>query len=233
MVISGEGFTAGAEISVFTDSALVANPVDIALRGLVLAEGAITEDSIMDFVLTGSFADSIVDLNKTMARVMLGGGQNALGAEVPVRAGQAFVTDANDALRCVSITFRRGIVETYLVTPVTDSSMAELTARKAARCDEVLQAEVTVGAEVEGVTGVVAMLVTKKAAKAQVVVFAIIAADKIALVGFYSLLAKGLIVNDIEELTTTASVTDWLVFALDGCIKAGRWGSWLRDRLLN
>lgn len=222
VVIRRKGFTAGTEIGVITHSTLVANSSDVALRRLDLAERTITENAIVNFVLTSSFADSIVDLNKAMARVVLRGCQNALRAEVPVRTGQAFMTDANNALDKISIGVVRKWVGTYLVTAVADSSMAELAARKTARCDEVLQAEIAVGSEMESVTGVVAMFVPEKAAKAKVVVFAIVAAYEVALVCFCSLLTRGPRENASERLTTTASVANWLVFALNGGIQAGR-----------
>lgn len=172
MVVGGKGLAACTEVGIITHSALVANAVDVALGRLVLAKRAITENTIVDFMLTGSLANSIVDWNEAMVGVALRGIHNTLRAEIPIRARQALVTDTNDAL----------------ITSIADSRMAELAARQAARCDEILQAEVTVRSEVESVTRVVAMLVSEEAAKAKVVVFAIIAAYKIALVCFCSLL---------------------------------------------
>lgn len=64
--------------------------------------------------------------------------------------------------------------------------MLELTARKAARHDEVLQAEVTIRAKGEGVGRVVAMLVAQETTKAEVIVLAVVATHKIALIDLYN-----------------------------------------------
>lgn len=165
MVISRKGLTARAEIGVITDSALEANSVDVALGRLVLAERTITEDAIVNLMLKSRFSDRVVNLNEPMARVVLRGSQNALRAEVPIRAGQALVTNTNDTLDDISHVLFTRWISTYLVTAVTDSGVAELPAREAARCDQILEAEVTVRSEVEGVTRVMAMLVSEETAK--------------------------------------------------------------------
>jgi hypothetical protein len=72
----------------------------------------------------------------------------------------------------------------YLVTAVTDSGVSELPARKTARGDQILQAEVSVRPQVEGVTRVVSMLIPEKAAKAKIIVLTLITADEVAFVGF-------------------------------------------------
>jgi hypothetical protein len=189
-MISWKGFTARAEISVITDSALKADPVDVALGRLILAEGTVTENAVVDFMLTSGLADSVVNLNEPMARVVLRCSQNAVGTKVPIRAGQTLVANTNDTLDDVSRVFLAGWISTYLVTAITDSGVAELPAREAARCDQILQAEVTVRSEVEGVTRVVAMLVSKETAEAKIVIFAVIAAYEIALVCFCLLSAR-------------------------------------------
>lgn len=70
----------------------------------------------------------------------------------------------------------------YLLTAITDGSVLELATGKAARHDEVLQAEVAVRAKREGVARVVAVLVTQQATKAKVIVLAVIAAHQVALI---------------------------------------------------
>lgn len=72
----------------------------------------------------------------------------------------------------------------YLVTAVTDRGVSELPTRKTARGDQILQAEVSIRSQVEGVARVVSMLISEEAAKAKVIVLAFIAADKVAFVGF-------------------------------------------------
>lgn len=72
--------------------------------------------------------------------------------------------------------------------------MLELTARKASRHDEVLQAEVTVGAQGKGVGRVVTVLVAQQATKAEVKVLAVKATHKVAVIHLcVSLLALVLI----------------------------------------
>ena len=72
--------------------------------------------------------------------------------------------------------------------------MLELTARKAARHDEVLQAVVAVRAKGKGVGRVVAVLVAQETTKAEVIILAVVATDKVALIDLYSfMLALSLI----------------------------------------
>ena len=68
--------------------------------------------------------------------------------------------------------------------------MSELPTGKAARGDQILQAEVPVRSKVEGVARVVSMLVSEETAKAKIIVLALIAADQIAFIGFCALSAK-------------------------------------------
>ena len=75
-------------------------------------------------------------------------------------------------------------VSKYLVTAVTDSGVSELSTRKATRGDQILQAKVPVRSEVEGMTRVVSMLISEQAAKAKIIVLAVIAADEVYFVGF-------------------------------------------------
>jgi hypothetical protein len=61
--------------------------------------------------------------------------------------------------------------------------VSELATGKTARGDQILQAEVPVRSKVEGVARVVAMLISEEAAKAKIIVLAVIAADEIAFIG--------------------------------------------------
>ena len=102
MVAGREGLTARTEVGVITDSALVANSVDVTLSRLVLAQWTITEDAIVNFALTSWLADSLIDLHEPMTRMALRSIQDAIGAEIPIGAGQALVTNTNDALAEIS-----------------------------------------------------------------------------------------------------------------------------------
>jgi hypothetical protein len=195
VVISREGFTARAEIGIIADSAFEANTVDVTLGRLVLAKRTIAEDAIVDLMLTSRLADGVINLHKTMARVMLRGSQYAVGTEVPIRTGQALVTNANDTLYDISFGLPTEWTRTYLVTAVADSGVAELPARQAARCDQILQAEFTVRSKVEGVARVVTMLVTEETAETKIIIFAVIAAYEIALICLCFLLA--IVVKDV------------------------------------
>lgn len=199
--------------------------MDVTLGGRVLAERSVAENAVVDLMFTWSLTNSVINLNKPMARVALRRSQNAIWAIIPVRASQALVTNTNDTLDDISRVFFAGLIGTYLITAVANSGMAELPSRKATRCDQILQAEITVRAEVECVTRVVAMSIPKKASQAEVVIFALLATYEIALIGFCSLLAGEVREEKRRRHTTTASIADGLVLALNGCIQASRWGS--------
>jgi len=168
VVVSWESLATGTEVAIITDSTLVANARDVALSRLVLAQRTVAEDTIVDFMLTRSLTNSIVNLDESVTRVVLRCCSNALRAEVPVGASQALVTDANNTP----------------VTAVTDSGVAELTTRETARSDQIFQGEVTVRAKVEGMTRVVTVLISEETTKAQVIVLSVIATDEIAAISF-------------------------------------------------
>lgn len=105
VVINREGFTTSTEVDVITNSALVTNPRDITWPSLVVAKGTVAENAKVDLLLTSWFADRIIELYKSMARVVLRSSRNTVVAEIPIRAGQTLVTDANDSLNDVSHVF--------------------------------------------------------------------------------------------------------------------------------
>lgn len=70
----------------------------------------------------------------------------------------------------------------YLLTSIANGSVLELATGKAARHDQVLQAEVAVRAKGEGVGGMVTVLVAQQAAKAEVIILALGATHKVALI---------------------------------------------------
>jgi hypothetical protein len=194
VVVGRKGLAARTEVGVITDSALVANSVDVTLGRLVLAQWTIAEDAIMDLMLTSRFTDGIVNLHESMTRVALGSSQDALRAEVPIGAGQALVTNTNDAL----------------VTAVTDSSVSELPTWKATRGDQILQAEVPVRSKVECVARVVSMLISEETAKAKIIVLAVIAADEIAFVGFTTAPIAHWLVIALNGCIQTSRFGHWL-----------------------
>jgi hypothetical protein len=166
--MSGQCLAVGTEIDIVTDGTLVADTGNIALGGLVLAKRSITEDTEVSGVLVRVLADSLVDRNKSMARVVLGSIDDAVRAVIPIGTGQTLVAGTNNTL----------------LTAVTDGGVLELTAGKAAGHDQVLQAEVAVRAKGESVGRVVTMLISQKAAETQVIVLAVIAADQVAVISF-------------------------------------------------
>lgn len=105
VVINREGFTASTEVDVITNSALVTNPRDVTWPSLVITKGTITENAKVDLMLTSWFTDRIIDLYKSMTRVVLRSSQNTVVAEIPIRAGQTLVTDTDDSLDDVSHVF--------------------------------------------------------------------------------------------------------------------------------
>lgn len=87
-----------AEVNIVTDGTLVANAGNVALCRLVLAQGAVAKDAIMDLSVTRLVTDSFIDRRKPMARVINRGVGETVETEVPVRASQALVAGANDGL---------------------------------------------------------------------------------------------------------------------------------------
>lgn len=94
------GFAIRAEVNVITNGTLVTSSCDIVLRWLVLTQGPIAEDTIVNLVETRLVTKSIINRRESVTRVIDGSLGVTVGAEVPVRAGQALVASANDALEC-------------------------------------------------------------------------------------------------------------------------------------
>ena len=102
-----------AEINIVADGTLVANAGNIALCRLVLAQGTVAKDAIVDLDVTGLVTDSSVDRRKPMARVVNRGVGVTVGTEVPVRASQALVADAKDRLE-LSVSWRLPIISKHI-----------------------------------------------------------------------------------------------------------------------
>jgi hypothetical protein len=170
--IDWEGLAVRAEVNVIADSTLVANTLDVALSRLILAQGAVTENAIVNVHLMRRLvADSFINRSESVARVGLLGARGTGTAVVPVWAAQTLVPGANNAL----------------VTAITDSCMLELTTWKTASHDQVLEAEIAVSSRGEGVGGMVTMLVPQQTTEAQIIVFTVQATDQVGLIGFWKL----------------------------------------------
>jgi len=98
MRVCGKSFAGFTKVGVKANRALVADAGNVRGDSLNLAERAIAEDTAMDLIMYGMFGDRPIDRDEPMtwmsARCIL----NARPAIVPVRAGQAFMANANDSL---------------------------------------------------------------------------------------------------------------------------------------
>lgn len=63
-------FAIRAEVNVITNGTFIANPSDIALRWLALAQRPIAEDAIVNLKAARRVSDGIVERYKTMTRVI-------------------------------------------------------------------------------------------------------------------------------------------------------------------
>jgi hypothetical protein len=104
VLVVRKSFTVGTEIGVIADGTLVARTRDVALGWLVLAQGAIAEDAVVDLVDTRGFSEGIVNGHEPMVGVILRSGRDAVLAVIPIRACHALVADADNALECKSVT---------------------------------------------------------------------------------------------------------------------------------
>ena len=92
-------FAIGTEVSVRTDSTLVACASNILVVGFTGAQRAITVDAKVDLLTQVRVSDFFIKSGKTMAGMDLRCAEHASRAVVPVRAAQALVTDTIDALQ--------------------------------------------------------------------------------------------------------------------------------------
>ena len=101
--VSGQGLAFCAEIGIVTDRTFVAVALDVCL---VLFSGTDWSIAINATVLrlpAGDVSERLVDRCEAVARVGLRCCGFACGAVVPVRTGQALVTQANDLLQSISL----------------------------------------------------------------------------------------------------------------------------------
>ena len=96
--IGRKGFAVGTKVRVVADGALVADTSDIGFLRLGTAQRTVTVDTIMAHSFRGRDIDGLVKWSESVAGMNIFGVQNAAGAEVPIRAVQAFVADTVDML---------------------------------------------------------------------------------------------------------------------------------------
>jgi hypothetical protein len=85
VLVGWKGFTVGTEVGVVADGTLIAHTRDVALGWLVLAQGAIAEDAVVDLVDTGRFSEGVVNGHEPMVGVILRSGREAVLAVIPIR----------------------------------------------------------------------------------------------------------------------------------------------------
>lgn len=83
--VSRQSFTVRAEVNVMTDSTLVTRPSDETLGRLVLAQGSIAENAVVNSKITRPVTDSLVDRGKSVAWVVAPSIREAVRTVVPVR----------------------------------------------------------------------------------------------------------------------------------------------------
>lgn len=86
MGVSWQGFAVRAEVNIMTDSTLVAGSGDEALGWLVLAQGSVTENAVVNSKIMRPVSDSLVDGGKSVAWVLIASIHEAVRTVVPVRA---------------------------------------------------------------------------------------------------------------------------------------------------
>lgn len=143
-----------AEVGVVAHSALEACTLNVREVLFVLTQRSIAVDTVMTATARHRLGERLVDWDEAVTGVDNLGTLQALRAVVPVWAVQALVADAVDEL----------------VTAVTNSVVACITAGVAERIAQSRQSSVRSGS-LEGMAGVVAVLVDRVALQAQVVVF--------------------------------------------------------------
>lgn len=88
----------GAEIGVMTDNTLVAHALDVSLVGLIVAERAVTVDTMVTNRRRTPHGDRVVEGSKAVTRVLVTSTLDALTAKIIVGAGEALVANAKDCL---------------------------------------------------------------------------------------------------------------------------------------
>lgn len=96
--VSRKSLAIGAEVNIITDGTLVADTSDVALSRFVLAKRTITEDTVVDLILTRLLRDSLVKRSESVTRVGVGCVLNALRAIVPVGTRETLVANADNVL---------------------------------------------------------------------------------------------------------------------------------------
>lgn len=98
VVVGRKSLAARTKVDIVTDGTLVANSRNVALGRLVVAQGSVAEDAIVNGEFTRLIANSLINGGEPVARMVLGSLDDAVWAVVPIRARQALVAGTNDAL---------------------------------------------------------------------------------------------------------------------------------------
>lgn len=102
-----EGFAIGTEVSVVTDSALVADATDVLLASLASTSSSVAPDAEVGGFFESRLLDFLVEFGKAMARMDLRSTLDTGLAVVPVGAAQALVTNTTDMLYKLVLTLDR------------------------------------------------------------------------------------------------------------------------------
>lgn len=86
------------EVSIMAHSTFVANTSNVTGDRLVLAKRAVAKYAVVDLVMMRRLGDCLINRGEAMARMTLWSIRYAFRAVVPIWAGQAFVTYADNAL---------------------------------------------------------------------------------------------------------------------------------------
>ena len=163
--IRGVSLAVGAEVGVMAHSTLVSGALDIRYAILVLTERTVTVDTIVAVAAAHRLGQGLVDRDKAMSRVDELGALDTLGAEVPVGAVEALVAHTIDEL----------------LAPIANSGVAHVPARIAKEICKGRHGSL-LGGSLEGMAGVVAVLVVDVALHAKIVVFTGGAGNELTLV---------------------------------------------------
>jgi hypothetical protein len=172
-----------------TDSALISVSLDVGLNTIALvAKRTITVDAVMTG-LAGErsgqrceIVEGFVDWYKSVAGVDEVGIGDARCTEVPIRAVEALVTDTIDVLFvCLAMIPQEvGEYTTYLITPITDSVVTNVTAWSEQSLSDEVKLRI-LNSRLECMLGVVTMLHANMASDAEIKVGAAGAGDKVLL----------------------------------------------------
>lgn len=185
--VLGVSLAAGAEVNILADGALEADATDVGGRVVVLADGSITAHTSVNRELLSELGgvvqgDGIVDGHESVLGVDSSRERNALGAQIPIRAIQALVTNTNNELQTAltsNSSRNQHKSATYLVAVVADGVVRQV----ATRVNLLLEVLRDLGSKnggLKSVLGVVAVNVLVEARVAKVKVLAVLAVKELS-----------------------------------------------------